>query len=153
MARINTTPRSEKYTALNDVSTAMGENNDCSVIALAAVTGKPYTTARAALAEQGRRPGRGVSIDQIHAALKSLGFRAERIDLQERIARYPGAHAALKNVTTHHPDRFPAVWAEGTFLFYTRRHVAAVVDSVNHDWTRGRAQRVRAVYLITPLED
>ena len=63
------------------------------------------------------------------------------------IARYPGAHKALRNVTTHHPERFSDVWRDGkTYLMYTRGHVLAIVNGVNHDWTRGRAKRCKALY-------
>lgn len=149
MARIKHRIATDRYTEHTVSRREAGENKDCSVRAVAVVCGLSYEAALAALAAVGREPGRGAPASRIREAIESLGFQLERVDLQERIAQYPGAHANLKNVTTHHPARFPKVWADGeAYLFYTDRHVAGVTNGVNHDWTLGRACHVESIYRV-----
>ena len=110
------------------------------------------------MAEQGRRSRRGTQWEIMWEVLDQLGYATRTVSPQHFISRYPGSHArVLRSVTTHHPDRFPAVWRDGkSYIFNTRAHVLAVVDGVNHDWTRGRAKRVLRIWEIvkkTPKTD
>jgi hypothetical protein len=144
---------SPEYKMLCERSNELRENNDCTVVALAAVTGVDYAVAREALAAEGRRPGKGSFRHQQESALKKLGFKMRCQDYRHFIARYPGAHRNLRSVTTHHPDRFNKVWADGNnYWLYTTRHVSACVNGVLHDWARGRAKRVKFVYLIEKVQ-
>lgn len=151
MGRIAYTPNDERYKALREASEKRGERNDCSVVAVAAVCDVPYEVAHETLRKLGRTRGRGTSTFQILEACKALGFTTERINRRDKIEQYPGVHGrVLKNITTHHPDRFKAVWRDGhKYLFLTSSHVAAVVNGVNVDWTRGRAKIVNFVYRVT----
>jgi hypothetical protein len=141
----------QEYLSLRDASAANNERGDCAVVAVAAVTGVTYEVALQALTAAGRRPRCGTYTSTIHEALQAMGFRVVRMDARaDFIARYPAAHQCLKSVTTHHPRRFHGVWADGAaYLLYTANHVTAVVNGVNHDWTRGRAMRVQAIYRVT----
>jgi hypothetical protein len=152
MPRPTTQSRSEVFAAHLVQRRDMGERNDCAVRAVAAATGRPYDEIRAMFEAQGRHAGCGTPIWVTWSVLERLGFRAERRDARDFIAQYPGAHAAaLKSVTTHHPDRFKSVWANGkTYLMLTPGHILAVVNGVNHDWTRGRALRAIAIYEVLP---
>lgn len=153
MPAIKTTSRiaTELFSDMENQRRALGENNDCSVKALAAVTGTSYETARDALTQAGRKPGRGCTKSDIKGALDILGFRGETCNMGFFVAQYPGVHSGLKNVTTHHPERFNKVWADGNnYLFYTTGHVAGIVNGVNHDWTKGRAKRVTEIWVIIP---
>jgi hypothetical protein len=72
-----------------------------------------------------------------------------RVDRETFIQKYPGVHKALQNVTTHHPARFPAAWADGRrYLLVTNHHMAYVEHGVAHDWSAGRAFRVRQIFEI-----
>jgi hypothetical protein len=146
MARISYTPHTEVFKLINRSSDAMGETNDCAVKAIALATNTPYTIAHKALKDAGRKNRKGSYFTEQKAAMRKLGFDYRYISTADFIARYPGRGATLKNVTTHHMDRYKKVWADGkTYLIYTRSHVGAVINGVNHDWTKGRSRRVRYI--------
>jgi hypothetical protein len=152
VARIKNEDRqcSPQFTAIHNISHLNGETNDCTVKALALVTGCTYDEALVALAKHGRQKRKGCYMGTQRQALSDLGFNMVQVDFRARfVNNYPGVHAKLKGATTHHMKRFNKVWSDGkTYYVYTRRHVAAVVNGVNLDWTVGRAKRVVAVYEI-----
>lgn len=135
------------YWSLSEQSAARGEHNDCTVKALAVACNVSYDDAHQALEANGRKHRDGAYFHTIRAAVEQLGYKLNVIDPAGIIASYPKPHCdKLKNVTTHHPDRFASVWPKGTFLLFPAGHVAAIVDGQNHDWTRGRANRVQSMY-------
>ena len=152
MAKIATVGKSELYNAHLEQRSEMRERGDCAVRAIAALTDTPYEKVHAMMAAQGRRHGKGTPWDIIWSTLSDLGFKAVRRNPYDFIRQYPGSHAtALRSITTHHPDRFPAVWKDGKrYLMYTSRHVLAIVNGVNHDWTRGKACRAKTIWEIVP---
>ena len=152
MPKIVKVGNSELYSAHLVAAVEAKERGDCAVRAIAALTDTPYEKVHAMMAAQGRKHGRGTCWGVIWGTLSDLGFKAVRRDPYDFIRQYPGSHAtALRSITTHHPDRFPAVWQDGkAYIFHTTAHVAAVVNGVNHDWTRGRACRVKTIWEIVP---
>lgn len=149
MPAIKSTNKTEFYKHMTVARASHCEDNDCSVIAVAAVTNSTYTEAHRALEGAGRKQGRGVNHTQIIEALAELGYVLRVVDKAKKIAQYPAAHQILKGITTHHPDRFNKVWADGkNYLFFTTGHVAGVVNGTNHDWTKGRAKRVNEIWEI-----
>jgi hypothetical protein len=101
------------------------------------------------LAQRGRKNGKGAYTHDIVNSLKAMGKTVKMVDPRSFIDCYPKAHRVLKSVTSHHMDRFNKVWSNGkTYLCFTTNHVFAVVDGVNHDWTRGRAMQVVLIYEI-----
>ncbi len=152
MPRPTVHARSEVYAAHLSQGRDIGERNDCAVRAIAAATGNAYDAVHALFKAEGRRDARGTPTTITWSVLKQLGFRAEQRTAQSFIDQYPGSHAtALKSVTTHHPDRFSSVWADGkTYLMFTPGHILAIVNGTNHDWTRGRALRATAIYEVFP---
>ena len=153
MARIPVVGKSEVYLAHRNEAAAKNESNDCAVRAVAALTNTPYEVVHAMMARKGRKARKGTPWPIIIATLQDLGFNLERRPAYDFISRYPGSHAtALKSVTTHHPDRFPEVWRDGkAYMFSTRAHVAAIVNGVNHDWTRGAARRCLDIYEVVRI--
>lgn len=153
MPRPNQVSTTERYKKLNDVSIALKEQRDCSVIALAAVTGVSYNEAHLAMEKHGRKYRHGAWTMDLWRALEDLGFDWTAIELEYFISNYPKPHARLlQNVTTHHPDRFPEVWTDGyTYLLHSTKHFSAVVDGVPHDFSRNRKRRVHSIYRIIPL--
>lgn len=139
-----------RFNQLQDEAQRMEENNDCSVKAVAAVTGASYYDAHHAMRLQGRERGKGCSVGAILRAVEEMGFDVIPVGIDSFIKKYPKPHCnALKGVTTHHMDRFNKVWADGhTYLIFTAAHVAAVIDGVNVDWSRGNAKRVQSVWRI-----
>lgn len=148
MSRIKTS-RSDEYLEMKESAREMNETNDCSVRAIAVVCDLEYKEAVALCEKHGRKARRGMLDYQIFNALKEVGKTYKRIPSEHFIGQYPGAHVNLSNVTTHHPERFPKVWKDGKkYLLLTRGHILAVVDGVNHDWTKGKAVRVTSIYEI-----
>jgi hypothetical protein len=141
--------RSEVFAGLKVATAAFGEAADCTVKALAVVTGRSYGDCLAALTAAGRKPRCGATDGQIRAAAKALGFdlQYDRDFSDNMIATYPGVHStALKSITTHHPARFPKAWANvEPVLLFTDRHVSAFRDGGLHDWAEGRALRIKYV--------
>ena len=135
-----------KYTEARQGSALHNETNDCAVVALALVASVPYSVAHNALKDAGRKDRKGTFRSEQFAALKALGFDGEIIPSEDFISRYPGNHKNLKSVTTHHMDRFNKVWEDGkNYLIFTERHVGAVIDGVNHDWTKNKSRRVWSI--------
>lgn len=150
MARINSTPKTAMFNRLSEAAASINETNDCSVKAVAAVVGCEYMIAHEAMKEQGRKNRRGAMTWEIQKAVEALGCKFERIPARTFIDRYPGNHKNLKTVTSHHPERFGKVWDDGkTYLLFTRSHVLAVVNGVNHDWSKGRALRAYMILEVT----
>ncbi len=131
------------FSQLNNEAYSKGETNDCSVKAVALVTGALYDDAHRALSTRGRKARHGAYTSDIIAAVRSFGKTTNAVDARAIIAQYPSPHRdVLKNVTTHHPRRFNKAWPKGRFLLFSRRHVSAVIDGVLHDWAVNKALRV-----------
>ena len=147
-----TIPPSDMYCRITQERAQSGitDRNDCAVVAVAAACDVPYSVAHAALAAQGRKQFRGTRTGMTHAAVRALGFDVREVSAEAMIKQYPGSHKNLRNVTTHHPERFHAVWADGRrYLFTVAGHVLAVVNGQNCDWTKGRAKRVLWICEVT----
>lgn len=149
MSRIARTAPSEQYAVLRTHTSQHAESRDCSVIGVAAVCGISYAEAHALCAQQGRKPRRGMRLYDICRAVNAAGFTTNTVPTKEFVSRYPGSHKGLRNVTTHHPARFPHVWRDGcTYLLFTKTHVAACVNGTVHDWALNHALRVFKVVKI-----
>lgn len=143
----------DEYKALrnDEYRVALNETNDCTVVALAAATGRSYKLAYDAMAMEGRLHGKGSHSAAMIQAAANLGFDCKRVCINEIIDRYPLPHRnVLTNVTSHHPDRFADCWPKGTFLMFSRSHVLCVKDGVNLDWSRGRALRIISMFEVVP---
>ena len=149
MGRIRAIDTTDIYKKISTETKKADEGNDCSVKALALVTGQKYAVAQKALAKKGRKKGEGIESVHIVDAVKEAGFTVKEVGSSHFIEQYPGVHVNLKNVTTHHPDRFPRAWADGhTYLAFTAGHALAIIDGYNHDHTRGSAKRVIRIYRV-----
>lgn len=141
-------PISSEWKKLQEISGWVGEKNDCGVKAIAIATGADYGTVRVLMRKHGRKDGSGSPIEAMQATIRELGFECELYDFDQIIARYPAPHNKLRSVTTHHPVRFAKVWPKGTFLLFSRGHVACIKDGVTHDWSQGRALRSQQMWKI-----
>lgn len=139
----------ELYNCIVGKTSEMGEKNDCSVKALAIACNMSYEEAHALCARHGRKPRRGMKTKQIIEAVAEAGYVLERIIPQQFIQQYPGVHKGLKCITTHHPVRFPNVWAhKATYLAFQTSHVLAIVDGKVQDWTAQRANKLISIYRV-----
>lgn len=135
-----------RHAEYDSLRAASDERADCAVVAVAAATGATYATVKAIMAAFGRKANKGTAMEITRATLTHFGRSLRRVDPQHFISRYPGGHVRLRSVTTHHPDRFPRVWADGkTYLMRTRQHILCIKDGRNLDWTRGRAIRAHDI--------
>ena len=156
MARISKSNPTALTLKLTEASKEVGEKNDCSVTALAAITGKTYKQARKALAAAGRETGKGVFQPQMEAAALALGFKLEPVGadwIESMIASYPGIHKTLKHITTHHPLRFPKSWVDvkEPLLFHVARHYAGYAKGALNDWTVDKPKRVIEIFRVVPV--
>lgn len=136
------------YRDLRIDSRSLQENNDCAVIALAAVANVSYSDAHKALAAQGRKNGKGTYVYQTERALAMFGKRLKRINIKDYIfTNYPNHFKRIPNITTHHPRRFKKAFNPSKrYLFRTERHILAVVNGEVNDWTINRSMYVTELY-------
>jgi len=143
------------YTRLNKTARIdEGDWNHCGPLAVAVLTGKPYKeVAKAFETLTNRKKRKGTRPDFIRDVLDHFGYRLKRLNIDDVLASYPARWVgAFKFVTSHHPDRIPAFWKNGkSYLALTSkaRHAFAIVDGVNHDWTKARSLRVAYLFLVT----
>jgi hypothetical protein len=154
MSRINRESRAktDKFSNLCNDSYAFDESADCSVKAIALAINISYAAAHELAAQNGRKKGRGMFTANICDAVRSQGYELVAHKAQHFIAQYPKSHQILKSVTTHHPERFNKVWADGkTYIMFVKGHVLTIIDGVNHDHTKGRAKQAIEIYEVRKL--
>lgn len=151
MPRIARRSLTEDFEALHADSRAHNETNDCAVKAVAAACNVPYADAHRVMKNLGRQDRRGTQLHITMRACQHFGFKMVARFAEEFISQYPKSHQILKSVTTHHPDRFAKVWADGkTYMFRTQGHILTIKNGRNCDWTRGRAMRCIDIYEVVP---
>ena len=148
MPNIKPRPKDPLFWEMKSSVIAKTEQADCTVIALAVMADISYSKAHQCMEAAGRTHGKPAWVSQMKRCLSSLGFTATKVHTFEMINQYPKAHQVLRTITTHHPDRFPKAWKDGTYLLVCKGHVAAVKDGVLVDWTRGRKFTVRRIYKV-----
>lgn len=140
---------SEEYIKMVGAANRNRETNDCAVRAVALATDTPYETVLDLLTRMGRLSRKSTQTSILERAVELLGYKMQYVPDHHFIRQYPRAHQRLKHVTTHHPDRFKKVWADGnTYLMYTAGHVLCIKNGTNHDWTRGRSCRSEGIYRV-----
>jgi hypothetical protein len=157
MPRIHKTAFANAYLKLEAKAKDHEEKNDCAVKAVALATGASYEKVHKLMEQFGRKKKQGTFSTITRKVLNELGFKARRWPtdvLPSIIQEYPKAHRILKNVTTHHPRRFPKAWEphmDKVLFFETKDHVACFRDGKMHDWSINNRLHVQNVYEITPL--
>lgn len=159
MPRIKRCETSEVFGQLYANACQMNETNDCTVKAIALLCDTSYEAAHAALKAAGRQDRKGAYVHQQTKAIQALGFKLSYLGnrsihtrargYSDIIASYPGVHKNCKSITTHHPRRFPAAWAnQPNMLMITRGHAAAFKDGRVHDWSENKALPVVELYAV-----
>jgi len=140
------------YKKMDKRSDHWGESNDCTVKATAIVCGVTYEEAHAALALRGRNYRKGVTPGKYHAAIKSFGFKLERLihvkdyNFDEKSKGKKTHPLSMVKTVGKIKDALPS---RGVFLIGTSRHVFAARAGEMHDWTRStRRQPITSVYRI-----
>lgn len=144
----------DAFNAMEEERKAVNEHRDCTVKALAILTGRSYGDCRKALAEAGRANRRGAFHTTQRKAIEALGFSIREWTSREKIElvmSYP--KKGIAGLTTHQPRRFPQAWAphaDKLLLLYSRGHVSAYRDGVVQDWAINRAKQVYMIWELTP---
>lgn len=153
MPAIKKTETAEKFKKLQTEAYSQRDHNMCSVIAVAALTDRPYDEVAKLFLEAGRKHRKGTPTWITDRIIKQLGFKKVRIWLDDIIASYPLPHCnVLKNITSHHARRFPGCFPGGKLLARSRGHVFAIIDGEVHDWSVNAALRLVNLYRIVPIE-
>jgi len=139
----------KKFDELHGKTAEFAEYNDCAVKAVALLANVSYEIAHATLKELGRPNRHGTYLSQTLAALVKLGCPSmEFFSHRSIIKRYPGQGPGLKNITTHHPRRYPMIWHNApNMLLKSQHHIAAFVNGEVIDWSVNRALRVTNIII------
>lgn len=137
-----------EYKVLRDTGTKLGETNDCTVIAIAAVAGISYETSHRLLAKVGRKPRKGTTIFAVKKALSSAGLSFKEVYNKKNpsLKEYPWM-ARIKTMKDAGTliDFFAK---DKRFLIFTSSHVAAAKDGKVLDYTKERRHRPLSIYEI-----
>lgn len=131
MSLQNLTPK-EKRSALVNRANELGEDNDCTVKALAIVTDSSYDEAHATLKARGRKKGKGTNMGQWLPAVEDLGHHYVKVT----------GHFEGKTVNSIESE----LPKGKKFYILVRGHLCAFDGTEVVDWTQGRRHRVTAVY-------
>lgn len=121
------------YKQLCSASKKLGETNDCTVKAVAALANVPYEYAHMHMKAIGRRKGRGPTWKGFYKGLRNMNLWYER-------AYIPGK--TVRTLQKNLPSK-------GRYLIIVSGHVLAAVDGKVIDWTDNRLHRIRKVYKIS----
>lgn len=144
MPKPQTVGYDQAYIDLRRQADQLGDKMCCAVIAVAAVTGASFELTQQAFIRNGRKPGKRTKNEITQKVLQEFGYAVEEVNREVFFARYPTPHnRALKNITTHHPERFNAAWKDGeTYLLWSDGHISAVIDGALVDHAVGHKRRV-----------
>lgn len=132
------------FKELQEISSAKGENKDCTVKALAVVCDIDYEMAHYALEEAGRKPRQGCRRSIQEQAVKSLNFTWE--DVTSIFYR----EGAKTMVTMERALRQRARGQK--FLVYVDAHVAGFDGEKIIDWAKGTRRRIQQVVMVKPCQ-
>lgn len=154
MAKVQKVAFSPTYLKVAAETQARNEANDCSVKAIVILCGVSYDVAHAALKARGRQDRAGCSSPIIWQAMTDLGFKVKLwdcLDIQDKIAEYPGRGKNLKSVTTHHFRRFPKAWAgcHPNLAVFVKGHILAVKNGEVCDWSVNNSRPVTNIWEVT----
>lgn len=153
--KINVKENLKHYPEIASRMVAEGDKNCCSPMAVAMLTGAPHDHVLKRLEEMGRKKGRGTPRLYANKLIAELGFQRKPVDIKAIISKFPRPHCdVLKNLTTHHPRRFPGCLDPNKkYLAHCRGHVLAIIDGQVEDWSVNRSLRIWKLEEIVPVED
>jgi hypothetical protein len=130
------------------------EHNDCSVRALAAAAGVPYTQAYKALAKAGRKKGRGAFLSSWIRQGRLPGFTFEQVLPRPLVFSHAVCGTAIYKQGSLRPTlkQFIRRYPEGTYLVIQSGHAFAVRNSVVIDANRpGPRVRVQQAWKVVAV--
>jgi len=124
----------KKFKALEAISNSMGEHNDCSVKAVAMFCNVRYTVAHKALAEQGRKKGKGATPDRIKTAVNNITGKTHEyqypLDARQKALGWSNSLGCDAKTPTTFVRKSPV---KGGQLVIVRGHIIYMRDGVIHD--------------------
>jgi len=130
------------YDKVCAASRAMGEDNDCVVMALSMVLDEPYEKMHRILQAHGRKPKQGASWGIICRILRQYGITPQLTIVNKRNSKGGLSKYTAKTIG----QRFPY----GVFLMdYQGSHVAALIHGRVYDWTAGRRHRIAGLVRVS----
>jgi hypothetical protein len=154
MPRLKRTEYPTEFKVMRNAASYVGENNDCAVVAVALLCRAPHDEVTELSCKLGRTKGKGTSWSIIRKMFAYYGYEFNRMNKDHFISQYPKPHCdVLKNITTHHPRRFPGVFNDGNeYLLDCRLHVAALQGGEVKDWSINNSLRVSTVYIVKKVQ-
>jgi len=122
----------KKFKALDAIGKSIGENNDCTVKALAMFCNVRYTVAHKALANMGRVKGKGTNMVYFRAAIYSLNGKAPEVSRD-----YIKGHRT--------PNTYAKLTKGKRALVVVRGHIIYMQDGVIHDHDQCNTRRIEEV--------
>lgn len=140
-----------RYKHLVESSRAFGERDDCAVVAVAAIVSITYQEAHSLLESMGRERNSSTPNVMILEAIRSFGFSTSKLSVRKIIDSYPGNNSLLKNMTLHHPVRFPESFPNGKLIAFSKFHVSAIINREVIDYAKGSTKRIHSLYRVSDL--
>lgn len=138
--------QTKKFKALEAISNSMGENNDCSVKALAMFCNVRYTVAHRELALLGRKKGKGSTPDVIKTAVNSLMGKTHEWLYAGSDSAAAGSYSNRLGCDAKTPTTFVRKSpVKGGQLVVVNGHIIYMKDGVIHDHDSCNKRRVRMV--------
>ena len=118
----------------------MGDDNNCTVVTLAIVTGRSYQDCHKYLSKYGRRLRRGMLSKEISEALEAMKtFRVVK-----------GEYGNNNRITL---NKFLKKHPKGKYYLCHRGHAFAVVDGVVYDHSNKKRRQITMAYRVYSQED
>lgn len=154
MPKIKLAEYSEDYKQIHREGKEHGDNRFCAVAAVAIITGKPYKEIATLMEEKGRKHRQGTQQYITDNVLKDLGYELKRVAIRDIIASFPKPHCnVLKNMTTHHPRRFPGcIDPTKMYLAHVSGHILAITGGQVRDWSVNRSLRIYKLEEVVPAQ-
>lgn len=124
------------------LSDDFGENNDCTVRALAVALNGDYRAAHRSMSALGRKKGQGAGRHIWKKAFRECGF-----ELDDVTNNFDGA--TIRTVERE----LRARGDRRKYMFSVRGHVAAWDGNETIDWAKGRLHRIKTIYHIRPIHE
>ena len=126
---------------ISKLSNDYGEENDCTVRALAVALDGDYKTAHASMSRLGRKKGSGAGYHIWREAFRENGF-----ELDDVTNNFDGM--TIRTVERE----LKARGDRNLYMFSVRGHVAAWDGKETIDWATGRLHRIKTIYHIRPKD-
>lgn len=124
-----------------------GEDNDCTVRALANALGMPYKLAHGILAKAGRKPKHGMVVSDWQPVYERLGLKLQSVHGSTKGARFVSHKYNIERQQGITLEKLLPRLQQGRYVIKIRGHVLAVVNGKVLDYGNNPAGcRVAAVY-------